>query len=264
MDQQAASTTVTIASGDPTRFSFGRNWLRYSRTIDENRTRSAEDSLRGMLNVGSLSGMSFLDIGSGSGLFSLAAYRLGAEVRSFDFDPDSVACTTLLKWTHAASAVNWVIEPGSVLDRNFLDGLGCFDIVYAMAQVVGNVAPGGLLYLSIYNDQGWKSRAWTMIKRTYNRVAIARPLLVLAYLVYPGIPSLLYGSIRRRSRPRGMNFWSDLLDWLGGYPFEVASRQQVVEFYQRQGFALLQLKSVGNNQGCNEFLFRCARESQRQ
>ncbi len=45
-----------------------------------------------------LAGNSFLDVGSGSGLFSLAAMRLGADrVHSFDYDPQSVGCTKELK-----------------------------------------------------------------------------------------------------------------------------------------------------------------------
>ena len=79
------------ASGE--RFEFGKNWSRFLSLLDDTRIREAEESLRQMLGVESLSGLSFVDIGSGSGLFSLAARRLGARVHSFDYDPNSVACT---------------------------------------------------------------------------------------------------------------------------------------------------------------------------
>ena len=61
------------------------------------RIEEAKASLKQMLDVDSLTGKTFLDVGSGSGLFSLAAIMLGVKVYSFDYDPQSVACTTELK-----------------------------------------------------------------------------------------------------------------------------------------------------------------------
>ena len=82
---------------DKNRFSFGANWERFLTVLDENRIMEAERSLRQMLQVEQLEGKRFLDIGSGSGLFSLSARRLGAVVHSFDYDPQSVACTSELR-----------------------------------------------------------------------------------------------------------------------------------------------------------------------
>ncbi len=75
------------------RFEFGANWNRFLAVLNDERIAQAEESLKRMLEVDNLQGKSFLDIGSGSGLFSLAARRLGARVYSFDYDPKSVACT---------------------------------------------------------------------------------------------------------------------------------------------------------------------------
>ena len=62
----------------------GENWSRFLLSLDEGRIEKARQSLLEMLS--SMDGKRFLDIGSGSGLFSLAARRLGATVHSFDFD----------------------------------------------------------------------------------------------------------------------------------------------------------------------------------
>src|SRR5439155_14072231 len=102
------------------RFAFGANWSRFVRLIDDRRISTAEKSLCQMLSTIDLRGKSFLDIGSGSGLFSLAARRLGARVYSFDYDPQSVACTAELRRRDGSDDSNWKIEQGSVLDSEYL------------------------------------------------------------------------------------------------------------------------------------------------
>src|SRR5213076_551237 len=113
------------------RFAFGRNWARFLRHLNEDRILAAETSLCSMLELKSLEGKAFLDIGSGSGLFSLAARRLGARVHSFDYDSQSVACTSELKRRYFADDADWTIEEGSALDADYLKSLGTFDVVYS-------------------------------------------------------------------------------------------------------------------------------------
>jgi len=251
------------------RFSFGENWKRYLTVIDENRIQDAVHSLQQMLEVDDLNGKSFLDIGSGSGLFSLAARRMGARVLSFDFDPHSVSCTRELKRRFFEHDTNWDVQTGSVLDNSYLASLGKFDVVYswgvlhhtgrmweALANVAQNVGTNGKLFIALYNYQPFASRYWTWVKRTYNKWRLTRPIFVVIHTIYPTLPSAAIRLVQQRKSPRGMSMLYDLYDWLGGYPFEVARPEQIFDFYKRRGYELTALKTVGGRLGCNEFVFQ--------
>jgi 2-polyprenyl-3-methyl-5-hydroxy-6-metoxy-1,4-benzoquinol methylase len=263
------------------RFQFGENWKTFLELLDEERVQAAEASLRKMLHSERLDGRTFLDVGSGSGLFSLAARRLGARVRSFDYDPQSVNCTAELKRRFFPDDPEWIVEAGSALDSEYLASLGTFDIVYswgvlhhtgdmwrAMENVAPLVAPGGELFIAIYNDQGDASVRWKAVKRLYNRSPrLVRKTLVLGVFVYFAIRAVMRRLIRfenpvptryfaERKRTRGMSVWHDLVDWVGGYPFEVAKPEQVFSFYRDRGFELIELTTCGGGIGCNEYLFR--------
>jgi 2-polyprenyl-3-methyl-5-hydroxy-6-metoxy-1,4-benzoquinol methylase len=260
------------------RFEFGKNWQRFLLSVNEERILDAEDSLRGALARENLQQKTFLDVGCGSGLFSLAARRLGAVVTSFDYDLESVACAQQLKKTFFSSDTDWRIERGSVLDQSYLRQLGTFDVVYswgvlhhtgAMWEALHNMVPlvksGGALFIAIYNDQGRKSDIWRFIKRAYNRTPENRRFLIswpIGASIWGGMTVVDLLQLRkprvfsRVSTPRGMSFWTDMIDWVGGYPFEVASVNQIEQFYNQQGFCLEKLISCGRKLGCNEFVFR--------
>jgi 2-polyprenyl-3-methyl-5-hydroxy-6-metoxy-1,4-benzoquinol methylase len=265
---------LEISSG--TRFAFGANWKSFVDLVDDTRVEAACRSLTEALSATDLSGRSFLDIGCGSGLFSLAAHRLGASVRSFDFDPDSVAATAGLRRQLAPDS-DWTIEQGSILDERYVAQLGSFDIVYswgvlhhtgdlwrAVEIAAQLVRPGGTLFISIYNDQGFASRQWRRVKRHYNASGqMTRGILVAGSYVYlhrhGPVNAVL--RIRRRStkrerpvRVRGMSARHDLIDWVGGYPFEVAKPEEVFSLLHPLGFELRHLKTCGGI-GCNEFVF---------
>lgn len=263
------------------RFEFGKNWSAFLARLDENRVLQAEESLREMLETESLKGKTFLDIGSGSGLFSLAARRMGASVHSFDFDSNSYACTKELKRRFFNSDANWTIEQGSVLDKKYIENLGKFDIVYswgvlhhtgAMWKALENadlpVKPdGGKLFIAIYNDTGSQAARWKWIKKTYCRLPnpLKTPFAVLAILpdeikrlinfTITGNPFGYVDYWRNYSSERGMNRWRDIIDWVGGYPYEVAAPDEIFEFYKAKGYRLTKMKTRGVGLGCNEFVF---------
>jgi len=262
------------------RFAFGDNWRHFLDTVNDTRIERAEASLREMLGVTSLAGRRFLDIGSGSGLFSLAARRLGAEVHSFDFDPQSVACAEELKRRYRPGDDLWRIERGSVLDADYLRSLGRFDIVYswgvlhhtgemwkAIEHAMQTVNAGGLFFIAIYNDQGASSVRWARVKRTYNRLpAPLQIVYVTAFAAALEVAALGLSLVRLQPRRildrwrhyenvRGMSRWHDIVDWIGGYPFEVARPDVVVSFCADRGFSVRRLKDCGGRMGCNEFVF---------
>ncbi len=269
-----SGATDEIRRGE--RFAFGENWARFLRTLDAERIGEAERALRGMLECQRLDGLRFLDAGCGSGLSSLAARRLGATVHSFDYDPQAVACTREIKRRYRPGDTDWIVEQGSVLDRAYLARLGRFDIVYswgvlhhtgALWQALENAAEmvgdGGRLFIAIYNDQGHRSRRWAWIKRSYNRHRWMRPFL-LAYGLGRtwGLTMLLdlcqlrpFASWHRHGRARGMSPWTDLVDWVGGWPYEVATPEAVFRFCRARGF-LLENLVTRQGIGCNEFVFR--------
>jgi 2-polyprenyl-3-methyl-5-hydroxy-6-metoxy-1,4-benzoquinol methylase len=270
----------TKADATKLRFEFGENWAHFLSALDEDRIREAERSLRQMLGVETLQGKTFLDIGSGSGLFSLAARRMGATVFSFDYDPRSVGCTKMLKDRYFPEDIQWTVTQGDVLKDVFLKSLGCFDIVYswgvlhhtgamwqALENVVPVVGPRGTLFISIYNDQGPASSRWKALKKYYNHSS--RPVrltIVLAVGTYWELLSagfrlvhlrnpLPFKKWKEKKKDRGMSVWHDLVDWVGGYPFEVAKPEEIFHFYREKGFRLLRLKTCAGGLGCNEYVF---------
>ena len=263
------------------RFKFGANWASFLNSLDDERVLAAETSLREMLGVADLQGKRFVDVGCGSGLFSLAARRLGAHVESFDFDPQSVACARTLRERYFQGDTEWGINEGSVLDPAFLATLGTFDVVYswgvlhhtgamwqAMANITPLVADGGMLFVSIYNDLGESSQRWTSIKRLYCKSpAPVQGVMLVTAGAYFLVKRVLRRAINfqnpltppdfvTRKRTRGMSPMHDLKDWVGGYPYEVAKPEGVFDFYRVRGFMLDRLMTCGPKHACNQFVFR--------
>lgn len=264
-----------IAGGE--RFSFGANWLSFLDTVDGERTAVAIDSVKSLLGLESLAGKTFLDVGSGSGLFSLAARSLGAEVTSFDYDPQSVESTTALQRRYFPDDPRWKVTHGSVLEAEFVHSLGKFDVVYswgvlhhtgsmwqALDLITHSVAPNGLLAIAIYNDQGLRSTLWRGVKQLYCSGRIGSAACKAVFYPYFALIAVAQG-LRDHGNPiagfaqykkrRGMSIIHDWRDWLGGYPFEVASPGALTEFFASRGFKYERGKCT-SRLGCNELVFR--------
>lgn len=262
-----------------TRFSFGLNWLDFVDTsLDKTKVEKALLSMRTILKSEDLSGKTFLDVGCGSGLFSLAACLLNAQhVYSFDFDANSVLASIKLRDQFNISELRWEIYQGDILNKKWLSIVPQTDIVYswgvlhhtgymweAIENTILKVKPGGLLAISIYNkvsNHRDSSKMWWRIKYFYNR----SPKLLRIIIVDLYILKVILGFIRRGINPireikaygeRGMDFFHDVKDWVGGFPYEYASAEEVIQFIKKVHNSDLIFINKENGNACNEFTFQ--------
>lgn len=255
-------------------FAFGENWESYSRLIDANKIVDAVNGVRDL--VGQLQGRSFLDIGCGSGLSSLAALTLGAgPLMAIDIDPKSVETTKAVLSANAPKQ-DWQADVISVLDPRF-DSLGKFDVVYswgvlhhtgnmklAIERAAAKVKDGGHFAIAIYRKTPmcW---AWKIEKRIYkNAPTFVQKILFWAYkaaiITFYFIRSK--GKSFTKNQKRGMDDDHDLHDWLGGYPYEPATPDEVDAMVLPLGF--IRVKKKLNRirvwgimgAGCSEYLYQ--------
>lgn len=269
-----STSSAALRETPDRRFDFGANWSSFLKRLDADRIANAERSLAAMLGTDRLDGRRFLDVGSGSGLMSLVARRMGATVHSFDVDPACVRCTRELRARFQGQDDDWTVEQGSILDPEFVAGLGPADVVYAwgvlhhtgdlwraVETTFGLVADDGVLFLALYNDQGWKSRGWRRVKRLYCSGSPGRWAVTGVFVPWLFLDTLRHCLMQRRNlfadyrKERGMSVLHDWIDWLGGYPFEVASLEEVFARCSREGFRLVNLRSAHGTSGNNELVF---------
>ena len=260
-------------------FAFGENWARLARQFDAGRVRDAETCMLRLVGRNSLQGLSFLDIGSGSGLHSLAAVHLCcARLLAIDIDPVSVE-TTRSTLTALAGEAPWECRELSVFDLETA-GIGVFDVVYAwgvlhhsgdmyraIAAAARHVAPGGLAVFALYRKTPL-CRLWRGEKYWYSRApAWAQRLARGVYIAVHWTSLIVRGrSIQRfirtyPQRNRGMDYYHDVHDWMGGYPYESISAAEIERYLHDLGLTLVRsfthagrLGLLGS--GNDEYVFR--------
>jgi SAM-dependent methyltransferase len=256
------------------RFAFGENWTEFAKRLRPEDYAAAKESLRQL--IPDLEGRTFLDIGSGSGLFSAAASALGArKVVGFDLDPQAVTAAKSLihkiaQWDRDVrkDVIEFRVE--SILNEGVVREQ--FDIVYswgvlhhtgdmykAFEAAIKLVAQKGTLVIAIYNKH-FTSPIWKMIKFTY----VKSPKFAKNVIVYPilAVKFLAAVIISRRNplkRDRGMRFYTDIVDWVGGYPYQYASASEVSDFFGARGFRLTKFNKTKGCTGCNEFVLEKVR-----
>jgi 2-polyprenyl-3-methyl-5-hydroxy-6-metoxy-1,4-benzoquinol methylase len=279
MNELQADRGNESAAPDGSRFAFGENWKSFLAQLDDARIAEAEKSLQWLLGRERLDGLRFLDVGSGSGLSSLAARRLGATVHSFDEDLRCVECTKLLRDRFFPDDSNWLVERGSILDRDYLGTLGRFDVVYswgvlhhtgAMREAIENAsrlaAPPGIFVFALYRKTRL-CRIWALEKRWYCRAspraqAAARGFYVALMKLAFALLGRNFGTYVSNYRSnRGMDYIHDVHDWLGGYPYESIRPAEVARELARLGFVPVRSKvqpySTGLfGSGCDEYVYR--------
>ena len=265
------------------RFAFGENWRSFLARLDGARIAEAETALQWLVGRSRFDGLRFLDVGSGSGLSSLAARRLGANVVSFDYDVQSVDCTTQLRAKFFPNDAAWRVELGTILDRDYVAAIGQFDVVHAwgvlhhtgdLLRSIKNAAllvvPGGLLITALYRKTAL-CPLWAVEKRWYSRTSSSSQ--AKARDLYTGLMRLAFAVTGRdfaayvsnyRSN-RGMDFIHDVHDWLGGYPYESIRPNDAAQMFCAIGFEEIRTKVRGNSigvfgSGCDEYVYRKRRD----
>jgi len=251
-------------------FNFGKNWQAYSaHSLNNQKFNEALGSLRDLIGEGKIKNSKFLDVGCGSGIFAIAASKIGAkEVVGIDISEESISASLQNQKTFAPFRKIRFFRK-SILDKDIFN-LGKFDIVYSwgvlhhtgkMQQAIENtlslVKKDGLLVLAIYNKH-WSSPFWKIIKMFYNISPnfIKKALVFVFYWVIILTKLLITKKNPLKNKRRGMNFYYDVIDWLGGYPYEYASKDEIKNFVEKKNFKLVKFVKAPVPTGCNEFVFK--------
>ncbi len=256
-------------------FDFGSNWKRFATyQLTTARVEDAFSTFQQLTDGIDLESASVLDVGFGQGLSALCAARLGANVVCLDLDSECAEALELTSRFFAPEVRQRLkVEIGSIVSDSMLRTLernqpGGYDVVHswgvlhhtgqleqAFANCVSLVRPGGFLIVAIYNHH-WSSRAWVHIKRMYCRLpSLGQKMLVALFVPVIFSAKLLATRKNPLRKDRGMDFIVDIVDWVGGYPYEYASVKEICELGAARGLYPLRVNPAEVPTGCNEFVF---------
>lgn len=269
------------------RYEFGKNWQAFVKNaLTPERCEIARCCLLDTLLLPDLEGKNFLDVGCGSGIHSLAAWRSGARrVISFDYDEDAVRAARWL-WEREGKPANWKILRGDVLDKNFMSQFGDIDIAYAWGvlhhtgdtykAIEHAVLPvlkngSGVFFCALYSHYAYETvggttpAEWLDIKKRYNKAGmLGKRMMEVQYRrkqffkesglrgIYSGFKNLM-ANHAHSLQSRGMAWITEVRDWLGGWPMDFVRECEVVSFCQER-FGL-RLARMLTGEGNTEFLF---------
>ena len=279
MNQQAARLADPRIRQDTRQFDFGRNWKEFSgRALTPERVEQAHEDFQRLTGGLPISGQTFLDIGFGQGLSLMIAAASGARAVGLDINP---LCAEVLdsnrryfpelKDTPIPAHVGSILDPAVVekIRHAAPDGHPGYDVVHswgvlhhtgdmwqALDRAASLVRPGGILIVALYNKH-FTSPAWKLVKRAY----MAAPPLgqaLLNRLFYPIIwlAKLAVTGKNPARMTRGMDFYYNVIDWVGGWPYEYASVDQVSGYFAELGLISQRVIPAQVPTGCNEFIFR--------
>jgi 2-polyprenyl-3-methyl-5-hydroxy-6-metoxy-1,4-benzoquinol methylase len=263
---------------------FGKNFEKnLLNRFNEENLAASKSFLSHYLDLKDLAGKTFLDAGCGSGVFSIAAYQMGADVTAFDIEEDALKNLEILKNRFQVDSNHIKSFYSDILDENNLTSLGQFDLVmcWGVAHHTGNlwqainniskcVKLNGLIHLGIYNTADnfgfypdgrfGTSRFWKKVKRFYsNRATWFQN--IIDFFAFLGIFFIYLFSFNnpikklKENERRGMSWQSDLKDWLIGHPYEYATPEEVFNFMKERGFVLTKLKT-NNGLLTNNYVFK--------
>jgi len=260
------------ASGDDISFSFGENWLNLIDSLDQDTLDSAAADIKDWIDVSWIKNKNVIDIGSGSGLSSLSFKQAGCgDLTSIDVDPSSVSATLKLAQSHPVFIDSWNIQEASILNDPLIESLPKYDLVYSwgvlhhtgqMWRAIDNAAKlcksGGLIWLSIYTG-GHKYREDLELKQAFNAADVdEKKQMIQAEILKEQMHLEQMGSNPEdwnRKKERGMNVYNDIVDWLGGLPYEVARVSEMLVFFQQKRFVPLRVLEDGPR-ACSIYLFK--------
>tara|TARA_Y100001960_G_C14765841_1_gene876909 strand:+ start:2322 stop:3116 length:795 start_codon:yes stop_codon:yes gene_type:complete len=256
-------------------FDFGSNWKHYSsRALTRFRVEGAREAFSVLTSGIELKSKSFLDVGFGQGLTAFCAAEAGAAVYCLDVNPrcvEALELTSQYFLPEVKEKLNLI--SGSILSTNDVrqlrenSGTG-YDVVHswgvlhhtgnmekAFANCAGLVKPGGHLIVAIYNRH-WSSAIWKRIKHLYCRLPrTGQKIMIWLFVPVIYLAKLLVTGRNPLKKERGMDFLVDIVDWVGGYPYEYATVDEVLDLGTKNGLQILRVSSAAVPTGCNEFVF---------